>query len=48
MGPSIAQAKADALAIVSGVQAVVPNTQFAVVQFKDSFDDASSTTSSRR
>lgn len=35
MGPSIAQAKADALAIVAGVQASVPDTQFAVVQFKD-------------
>jgi len=38
MSASIAQAKADALAIVSGVQGVVPNTQFAVVQFKDNFD----------
>jgi len=38
MGASIAQAKTDALAIVAGVQGVVPDTQFAVVQFKDSFD----------
>jgi hypothetical protein len=38
MDPSIAQAKADALAIVSQVQAQVPDTQFAVVQFKDSGD----------
>jgi hypothetical protein len=38
MGPSIAQAKADANAIVAGVQGSVPDTQFAVVQFKDSGD----------
>lgn len=35
MGPSIAVAKANAIAIVNGVQAIVPDTQFAVVQFKD-------------
>jgi hypothetical protein len=38
MDPSISQAKADANAIVNGVQAVVPDTQFAVVQFKDAGD----------
>jgi len=38
MGPSIAQAKADAVAIVTGVQGAVPNTQFAVVQFRDAGD----------
>jgi uncharacterized repeat protein (TIGR01451 family) len=38
MGPSIAQAKADAIAIVTGVQAAIPDAQFAVVGFKDSFD----------
>jgi hypothetical protein len=38
MGPSIAQAQADANAIVSGVQGVVADTQFAVVQFKDAGD----------
>ncbi len=38
MGPSIAQAKADALAIVTGVQGTIPDAQFAVVQFKDAFD----------
>src|ERR1051325_5699322 len=35
MQPSIDNAKLAALAIVNGVQAVVPDTQFAVVQFKD-------------
>jgi hypothetical protein len=35
MQPSINQAKADAVAIVTGVQGSVPDTQFAVVQFKD-------------
>jgi hypothetical protein len=38
MGPSIAQAKADAVAIVTGVQGAVPDTQFAVVQFRDAGD----------
>jgi len=38
MGPSISQAKTDALAIVSGVQGVLLDTQFAVVSFKDSVD----------
>ena len=38
MGPSIAQAKTDAANIVSGVQAAIPDSQFAVVDFKDSFD----------
>jgi hypothetical protein len=38
MGPSIAQAKADAAAIVAQVQASVPDSQFAVVQFKDDVD----------
>src|SRR5262245_6266623 len=35
MDATIAQAKADALNIVNGVQGSVPDTQFAVVQFKD-------------
>src|SRR5262249_16499868 len=35
MQPTIDQAKAQALSIVNGVKAVVPDTQFAVVQFKD-------------
>ena len=34
MNPSINQAKADALAIVTGVQGVVADTKFAVVSFK--------------
>jgi len=38
MGPSIAQAQADATAIVTGVQAAIPNSQFAVVDFKDASD----------
>jgi hypothetical protein len=38
MNPSITQAKADATAIVTGVQAVVPDTQFAVVDFRDAGD----------
>ncbi|MEA2611629.1 MAG: hypothetical protein QOG32_1355, partial [Chloroflexota bacterium] len=38
MGASIAQARADAQAIVTGVQGSVTDTQFAVVQFKDSSD----------
>ena len=38
MDPSITQAKADAAAIVSSVQGSVPDTQFAVVQFKDDGD----------
>jgi hypothetical protein len=40
MDPSIAQAKADAIAIVTGVQADVPDTQFALVAFKDKIDGA--------
>lgn len=36
MDPTITQAKADATAIVTAVQGSVPDTQFAVVQFKDS------------
>ena len=39
MGPSIAQAKADANAIVTGVQESVPDTHFAVVEFRDAGDD---------
>ena len=35
MQPSINQAKADAAAIVAGVQGAVPDTEFAVVSFKD-------------
>jgi hypothetical protein len=35
MQPTIDQAKAQAIAIVNGVKAVVPDTQFAVTQFKD-------------
>jgi von Willebrand factor type A domain len=35
MGPTIAQAKADATAIVTGVQGSVPDSQFAVIQFRD-------------
>jgi hypothetical protein len=35
MAPSIAQAESDATSIVSQVQAQVPDTDFAVVQFKD-------------
>jgi hypothetical protein len=38
MGPSIAQAKVDATNIVNGVQGSVPDTHFAVVQFRDSGD----------
>jgi uncharacterized protein (TIGR03382 family) len=38
MSTTIARAKADAIAIVTGVQADIPDTAFAVVQFKDSFD----------
>ena len=38
MGPSIAQAKADATDIVSGVKASVADSHFAVVDFKDSGD----------
>jgi hypothetical protein len=38
MGASIDQAKADAIDIVTGVQAAIADTQFAVVEFKDSFD----------
>jgi Ca2+-binding RTX toxin-like protein len=38
MGGTIAQAKADAINIVNGVQGSVPDTQFAVVEFKDSGD----------
>src|SRR5262249_30463095 len=34
MGPSIAVAKAQAQDIVSGVQGLIPDTQFAIVQFK--------------
>jgi hypothetical protein len=40
MQPTIAQAQADANAIVTGVQASVLDTQFAVVDFKDDFDGA--------
>ena len=42
MGPSITNAKADANAIVTGVQGSVPDSQFAVVDFKDSGDIAPS------
>ena len=35
MGPSIANAKAEAAAIVSDVQAAIPDSQFAIVQFRD-------------
>src|SRR5215207_6980738 len=35
MNPSIVQAKADATAIVTGVQAVIADAQFAVVDFRD-------------
>jgi hypothetical protein len=38
MGPSIAQAKADATALVTAVQAAVPGAQFAIVEFKDQGD----------
>jgi hypothetical protein len=38
MGPAIAQAQADATAIVNGVQTMFPSAQFAVVQFKDAGD----------
>ncbi len=38
MAGGIARAQADAIAIVTGVQAVIPGAQFAVVQFKDSTD----------
>jgi von Willebrand factor type A domain-containing protein len=38
MQPSIDQAKADAQNIVNGVQGVVLDSQFAIVQFKDSGD----------
>lgn len=38
MGASIAQAKADAAAIVNGVKLQVPDSQFAVVQFRDAGD----------
>src|SRR4051794_19206212 len=38
MDPTIAQAKADANAIVTGVQALVPDTRFAVAQFRDAGD----------
>ena len=38
MGPSIDQAKSDATAIVNGVRAAVGDSQFAVVDFKDSVD----------
>jgi hypothetical protein len=40
MGPSIAQAKTDAINIVNGVQAVIGDAQFAVVDFRDSGDGA--------
>src|SRR5262245_26596363 len=38
MSASIAQAKTDAINIVNGVQGSVPDTQFAVVQFRDAGD----------
>ena len=38
MSASIAQARADAISIVNGVHSSVGDTQFAVVQFKDSTD----------
>ena len=38
MGPAIAQAQADATAIVNGVQGIFPSAEFAVVQFKDAGD----------
>lgn len=38
MDPSITQAKADATAIVTGVQAVIADAQFAVVDFRDAGD----------
>jgi Mg-chelatase subunit ChlD len=38
MSPSIAQAKLDATAIVLMVQAQIPNTRFAVVEFRDAGD----------
>lgn len=38
MFSGIAQAKADAAALVAGVQAQIPNARFAVVQFRDRFD----------
>ena len=38
MSSSIGQAKTDAAAIVNGVQGAVPDSQFAVVEFKDLFD----------
>jgi hypothetical protein len=41
MGTSIAQAKADATDIVNGVKTSVADSQFAVVDFKDSGDGAS-------
>src|SRR5262249_22994315 len=39
MGPSIAQAKLEAQDIVNQVQAQVPDTRFAVVQFRDFGDN---------
>lgn len=38
MSPSIAQAKLDATSIVLNVQAQIPDTRFAVVQFRDAGD----------
>lgn len=40
MGPSIAQAKADATNLVNQVQASIPDSHFAVVDFKDDADGA--------
>jgi Mg-chelatase subunit ChlD len=38
MGPGIAQAKADATALVTSMQAAIPGAQFSIVQFRDQFD----------
>jgi hypothetical protein len=47
MQPSIDQAKADAAGIVSGVQGAVPDTQFAVVAFKDFCTDTAPVSGAR-